>query len=97
MAEDKNDKVKEAVVEYEYLTGEEDVQRIAFLKRKYELDYNSGMYYAKQRGIEEGVKKGKIEIALKMLDMQIDKETISKVTISKVTGLNIDEIEKLKK
>ena len=36
--------------------------------------------------------KGKSEIALKILDMQIDKETILKVT-----GLNIDEIEKLKK
>ena len=102
MAAEKNNKVQEAVEEYEYLTGDEAVQRLAFLKRKWELDYNSGMQYAKEtgwaEGLEEGRAKGKaegekvkqIEIAKKMKSMNIDIEVISKST-----DLTKEEIEKL--
>ncbi len=58
MAEDKNEMIKEAVTEYEYLTGEEDLQRIAFLKRKYELDYNTGIEDAEERGMKRGMERG---------------------------------------
>ena len=51
MAEENNKVLREAAVEYEYLTGEEEVQRLAFLRRKFELDYNSGLQYAEEKRI----------------------------------------------
>ena len=100
MAEEKNKIIKEANVEYEYLTGDEELRRIAFLKRKYELDYNSGISYAKreaekkgeEKGIKKGIKKGIIDVAKKMLEMNFKIEDISEAT-----GLSIEEIENLKK
>ena len=43
-----------------------------------------------QKGIKEGEKKKALEIAKSMIDMGLDKETISKTT-----GLDLSEIEKL--
>ncbi len=58
----KNKEIKKANEEYEYLTGEEEIQRIAELKEKWERDYNSGVQYGYdsgyEMGIEEGIKKG---------------------------------------
>ncbi len=58
MAKKENNKVEEASAEYEYLTGEEEIERLAFLRMKYELDHNSGMSYAKKQGEEIGMKRG---------------------------------------
>ncbi len=95
MAEEKNEMIKEAKEEYEYLTGEEDLQRIAFLKRKFELDYNTGMEDAEERGMEKGIKEGEkaqaMKIAKKMIEMKLDVKIISEAT-----GLSIEEIKKLK-
>lgn len=46
---------------------------------------------AKTEGIKEGIKSGKIEIAKNMLESNMSKEVISKMT-----GLSIVEIESLK-
>lgn len=103
MSEEKNDIIKEANQKYEYLTGDEELKRIAFLRRKYELDYNSGIAYASKKGEIEGIKKGKkegikkgvkqekVKIAKRMLKMKIDLSQIAEIT-----GLSIIEIENLK-
>ena len=53
-----------------------------------------GMQKGMQKGIKEGMQKGEkkkaLEIAKSMIDMGLDKETISKTT-----GLDLYEIEKL--
>ena len=53
-----------------------------------------GMQKGMQKGIKEGMQKGEkkkaLEIAKSMIDMGLDKETISKTT-----GLDLSEIEKL--
>ena len=55
-----------------------------------------GMQKGMQKGIKEGMQKGEkkkaLEIAKSMMDMGLDKETISKTT-----GLDLYEIEKVKK
>ena len=55
-----------------------------------------GMQKGMQKGIKEGMQKGEkkkaLEIAKSMIDMGLDKETISKTT-----GLDLYEIEKVKK
>ena len=55
-----------------------------------------GMQKGMQKGIKEGMQKGEkkkaLEIAKSMIDMGLDKKTISKTT-----GLDLYEIEKVKK
>ena len=104
MAVKENEKIAKASQEWEYLRGDEAVKRMAFLKEKWERDWNSDMSSAKEigmeegikegmeKGVEEGMEKGIEEVARKMLQEEIDK-----TIISKVTNLSLDEIEKLKK
>ncbi|MEE0127585.1 MAG: hypothetical protein UE116_04700, partial [Clostridia bacterium] len=81
--------------EWEYLRGDEAVKRMAFLKEKWERDWNSGMHSAEEAGMEKGIKEGKKEgiraVAIKMLLKEIDKEIIAEVT-----NLTLEEIEKIK-
>jgi len=96
MAVKENEKIAKASQEWEYLRGDEAVKRMAFLREKWERDWNSDMSSAKEIGMEEGIKegmeKGIEEVARKMLQEEIDK-----TIISKVTNLSLDEIEKLRK
>ena len=80
----------------EYLVKKE--RRLAELREKAIKDEmairDSGYNEGRKEGIEEGLKKGKKaekkSIAQNMLEMKIDKKTISKVT-----GLTIDEIDNI--
>ena len=96
MAVKENEKIAKASQEWEYLRGDEAVKRMAFLREKWERDWNSGMHSAEEEGIEKGIKKGikegekrgkeigerlkTEEIAIKMLEEGIDEKTILKVT-----------------
>ena len=95
MAVRENEKIAKASQEWEYLRGDEAVKRMAFLREKWERDWNSGMHSAKEEGMEkglkEGEKKGKEEVAIKML-----KKGISETTIEEVTSLTLEEIERIK-
>ena len=103
MAVKENEKIAKASQEWEYLRGDEAVKRMAFLKEKWERDWNSSMRSAKEigmekgikegikKGIKEGKKEGKKEIAIKMIREKIDEEIISKVT-----NLSLEEIKNLK-
>lgn len=99
MAKEKNEVIKEAAEKYEYLTGDEEVQRLAFLKMKYELDRNSMMADAREEGLEEGRKEGleeaRKETAKKMLEMGLEIEIIEKATeLTKEEIIAIKENEK---
>ena len=101
-----NENLKEAVKKLDNLSEDERMQRIADLRQKaimdekaiYEKGLEIGLEKGIQRGMEKGIEKGimegsqkeKIEIAKKMLDLKIDKETIAKAT-----GLTEQEIEKI--
>ena len=107
MAVKENEKIAKASQEWEYLRGDEAVKRMAFLREKWERDWNSGMHSAEEEGIEKGMKKGikkgikegekrgkKLkteEIAMKML-----RKGIEGATIEEVTNLTLEEIEKIK-
>ena len=96
----KNKEIKKAQEEYEYLTGDEEERRIAFLREKALRDENSifdagkdiGRKEGKEEGKEEGKKEEKKEIAKSML-----KEKMPIETIMKVTKLSREEIEKIEK
>ena len=101
-----NENLKEAVKKLDNLSEDEKMQRIADLRQKaimdekaiYEKGLEVGIEKGIQRGMEKGIEKGimegsqkeKIEIAKKMLELKIDKETIAKAT-----GLTEQEIEKI--
>ena len=103
MAVKENEKIAKASQEWEYLRGDEAVKRMAFLKEKWERDWNSGMHSAEETGMEKGIKEGeKIgreigekskteEIAIKMLQKEMDE-----VIIAEVTNLTLEEIQKIK-
>ena len=103
MAEEKNKVIKEAKKEVEYLTGDEEVKRLAELREKWEMDRNSEIGQAKKEGIEEGKAKGKaegkaegkieekLEIAKNILSKKFKEEDIIAVT-----GLTKEEVLKLK-
>ena len=83
----KNEKIRKAYITKEYLTKDDKFRRIADLRQKSEMDYNSNM----KRAIEEGTLQKQIEIAREMI-----KEGFELEKISKITKLSIQEIEKLK-
>ena len=89
-----NENLKEAVKKLDNLSEDEKMQRIADLRQKAIMDekaiYEKGLEVGIEKGIMEGSQKEKIEIAKKMLELKIDKETIAEAT-----GLTEQEIEKI--
>lgn len=53
MAEKNNKTIKSALDEMEYLTGDEEIQILAELKEKWEMDWNSSMDNVKKEGEKE--------------------------------------------
>ena len=98
MAEKKNKTLEKARKEITYLTGDEEIRRLAELREKWEMDWNSSMDYSKREGIKEGKKEGikegakekNLENAKKMREEKIPIETIMKIT-----KLTQEEIENL--
>ena len=81
VAEKKNPTLKKARYEMEYLTGDEAVKRLAFLREKWEMDRVSDINYAKREGKREGEKQKQIEIAKKMLkEMHMKIEDVIEAT-----------------
>ena len=68
MAESKNDTLRKARKEMEYLTGAAAIRRVAELREKWEMDYESGIDCAEKRGIRKGIENEKIEIAKKLIE-----------------------------
>ena len=89
-----NEEVKKANSVLHIMSEDEELQRLAELREKWDLDERSAIQNAKDDGIEEGEKRGKqkekIEIAKKLKEMNMKIEDISKAT-----GLTKEEIEKL--
>ena len=87
MAEEKNKTIKEAKKEVEYLTGEEEIKRLAELREKWAMDRRSEISDAR----EEGKKEEKLAIAKNMLNKGKSEEDILDFT-----GISKEELEKLK-
>ncbi len=96
MAEKKNEKIKSALDDMEYLTGDEALQRLAELRESSEIDRGLAMSYARKegekKGEEKGEKKAKIETAKKLLE-----KNVSIDIIVEATGLTKEELDNIKK
>ena len=87
MAEEKNEKLKKARIEMNYLTGEAETRRLAELREKWEMDRVSAINHATRKG----KKDNSIEIAKKLLKLNMPLEQIIEIT-----ELPKEEIEKIK-
>ena len=92
----KNKEIKKAQEEYEYLTGDEEERRIAFLREKAIRDENSIFDAWKDIGRKEGIEIGK-EQTQKEIVKTMTKENMPIETIIKVTKLSREDIEKIQK
>ncbi len=92
----KNEKIKDAKKEYEYLTGDAREKRLAELREKYELDMASAIWNGVERGKKEGKEEGKEEEKINTAKALLNKK-IPYDFISEITKLSIDEIKKLDK
>lgn len=99
MAVKENEKIAKAQVEYKYLTGDERVQSLAFLRDKWESDHKSELNWVKieaekrgeKRGEAKGERKKQKQIVKELLKAEVQDEIIIKTTqISK------EELEKMK-
>ncbi len=85
-----NENIKKAEEEFEYLTGDEETKRLAYLREKAIRDEAAAIAGATKRGRAEGKLEEKLEIAKNMLNLKIDIDTIIAAT-----GLTKEEIEKI--
>ena len=81
-----NKYVKKAEKELEYLTGDEETRRLAYLREKAIRDEMAAMAKARKEGKEDAKK----EYAKKMLTKNLDINLIMEIT-----GLTKEEIENL--
>ena len=106
MACEKNEKVRRAVENYEVLTGDEEVKRLAEIRLMAKLEEKSALDCAREEGEErgkeigrkEGEERGKvagIKEEKKEIAQKMKKQKMPIKQISEITGLSEKEIEKL--
>ena len=91
--------IKKAKEEFDYLTGDENLRRLAELREKALKDRNSLYNYGHRTGTEEGIKKGMeqgIKQGIKQVASVLINENYSIEMIMKITNLTEDEIKKIK-
>ncbi len=107
MACKENDKVKRAVENYEVLTGDEEVKRLAEIRLMSKLEEKSALDWAREDGMKQGKEIGReegIEQGLEQGKKEKQKEIAKKLKeqkmpikqIAEITGLSEEEIESLK-
>ena len=92
VAEKKNDVIKKAKVEIRTLTEDEKVRRLAYLREKWDYEYNMDMKHSREEGIKKGREEEKSEIAKKLLHSGMTLEQIKEIT-----ELDEEQIKKLEK
>ena len=106
MACKENDKVKRAVENYEVLTGDEEVKRLAEIRLMSKLEEKSALDCAREDGMKEGKEIGREEgreqerketiEKLRQIAKKLKKQKMPTKQISEITGLSKEEIEDLK-
>ena len=88
-------KVPEIIDAFEVLkvvSSDEETRRDAEIRIKAMSDRASSLAGAREEGMQQGMQQGKLEIIINMLKNQLDDETISKFS-----GISLEEIREIKK
>lgn len=94
MACEKNEKVRRAVENYEVLTGDEEVKRLAEIRLMAKLEEKSALDCAREEGKEVGRKQGE-EQKQKEIAQKMKKQKMPIKQIAEITGLSEEEVEKI--
>ena len=99
MASEKNEKVRKAIENYEVLTGDEEVKRLAELKQMAKFEEQSALYCAREEGKEIGIKQEKKESErkLKKIAEKLKEQRMPIKQIAEITGLSEEEIEAIER
>ena len=92
MACKENDKVKRAVENYEVLTGDEEVKRLAEIRLMSKLEEKSALDWAREDGQKEGREQGKKE-KQKEIAKKLKEQRMPIKQIAEITGLSEKEVE----
>ena len=92
MASKENKNVKKAMENYEVLTGDAEVKRLAEIRLMSKLEEKSALLTEREAGREEGREERKKEVAKKLL-----KEKMPIKKIAEITGLSEEELKELAK
>ena len=92
MASKENKNVKKAMENYEVLTGDAEVKRLAEIRLMSKLEEKSALLTEREAGREEGREEGIKEVAKKLL-----KEKMPIKKIAEITGLSEEELKELAK
>ena len=88
------DEIRQAKDELIRMSNDDTQRELYEMRAKTLKDKISALNEAERKGMQKGMQKGEkkkaLEIAKSMIDMGLDKKTISKTT-----GLDLSEIEKL--
>lgn len=90
MAKKENKEIKKAMDIIDEMSMDEKEWELYQSRKMAIMDYNTGIYEAKEEGLKEGERKKQIEIAKELLKLGMTIEDIQKVT-----KLTIEEIKKL--
>lgn len=90
MAKKENKEIKKAMDIIDEMSMDEKEWELYQSRKMAIMDYNTGIYEAKEEGLKEGERKSKIEIAKELLKLGMNIEDIQKAT-----KLTIEEIKKL--
>ena len=92
MASKENKNVKKTMENYEVLTGDAEVKRLAEIRLMSKLEEKSALLTEREAGREEGREEGIKEVAKKLL-----KEKMPIKKIAEITGLSEKELKELAK
>jgi predicted transposase/invertase (TIGR01784 family) len=87
---EKNEDIKEAVVEVRKMTEDEKMERLAFLRQKAIMDEKSIYAAGIDKGIKQGIEQG-IEIKQKEIAKKLEKEGMAREKILEITGIDLDK------
>ena len=90
-----NEEIKEAVEQLTQMSADEYERELYEIRERSRLTYNTEMYEARRKGLEEGIEKGEKESQLKIAKKLLERK-MSTQEIAEITGLKEEEIEKLK-
>lgn len=91
MAKKENELIKEAIEQYNVLTGDAEVKRLAEIRMLSEMEEQAALEVAEGKGLERGEKNEKIRTAKKLKKMKMPIEQIKDIT-----GLSEEEIREIK-
>ena len=108
MASKENKNVKKAMENYEVLTGDAEVKRLAEIRLMSKLEEKSALLTEREAGREEGIKEGETkgikrgrkegkEEGIKEVAKKLLKEKMPIKKIAEITGLSEKELKELAK